>query len=137
MPGLHFQTPSHHPPRCPLLAFAITHCLCDGADCYEAVKAYSNLLSNQPTPAFAPFPDAERIRISDKLADEPTCSEAESQIYYQRHVHSYDSGFLELSRAGWRILSAMIAVKLGLLDVLTTKFIHLPRAWVENLCIKA
>jgi hypothetical protein len=31
----------------------------------------------------------------------------------------------------------MIAVKLGLLDALTTKFIYLPRAWVENLCIKA
>ncbi|KAJ5887670.1 hypothetical protein N7495_007711 [Penicillium taxi] len=120
-----------------LLCFGITHHLCDGTDCYEVVQAFCNLLSNKPIPRFVLPPDAEDILLSHTMTVKAKCTEEESNIYYKNHAENLDSGIFKLGRLLWRVLLTNIAEKLMLAERLTTKFIHVPGSWVDELRAKS
>ncbi|CAG8907834.1 unnamed protein product [Penicillium egyptiacum] len=120
-----------------LLCFGITHHICDGNDCWEVVKAFCDLLSNKPIPLFALPPDAGDVRMSDLMKAKNMCSETESNFHYRTHAQNYDTGILNLAMTVWRVLLTIIAMKFGFLAELTTKFIYIPGAWVDELRVKS
>lgn len=120
-----------------LLCFGITHHICDGNDCWEVVKAFSDLLSNRPIPLFALPPDAGNVRMSDLIKVKTECTETESNFHYQTHAQNYDSGIFKLAMTVWHVLLTILAMKFGLLEEFTTKFIYIPGAWVDELRMKS
>jgi hypothetical protein len=134
-----------------LLCFGITHYLCDGSSCFEVVKAFCNILSNKPIPSLVLSPDAEGF--CDLASDLPLASSVlfkakgtllsskvisdstgeESAIYYETQQQNFDTGILKLGRLVWRVVSSKVAAQFGLIDKLTTKFVHLPGTWVNEL----
>ncbi|KGO46570.1 hypothetical protein PEX1_036320 [Penicillium expansum] len=120
-----------------LLCFGIAHHICDGNDCCEVVKAFCDLLSDKPIPLFALPPDAGDVRMSDLMKVKNECTETESSLHYQTHAENYAIGIFKLAMTVWRVLLTILAVKLGFLEDLTTKFISIPGTWVEELRIKS
>ncbi|CAI7628212.1 unnamed protein product [Penicillium glandicola] len=117
-----------------LLCFGITHHLCDGNDCWEVVKAFCDLLSNKPIPSFALPPDTDKeVRMSDLIKVKNECTETESHFHYQTHAQNYDSGVFQMAMIMWRVLLAILAVKFAFIEDLTTKFVYIPGAWVDEL----
>ncbi|OQE41057.1 hypothetical protein PENCOP_c005G02527 [Penicillium coprophilum] len=116
-----------------LLAFGISHHICDGNDYWEVVKAFCDLLSNKPISSFALPPDAGDVRMSDLMKGKNESTKAESNFHYQMHAQNYDSGVLKLVITVWRVLLAILAVKFGFREELQTKFIHVPGTWVDEL----
>lgn len=119
-----------------LLCFGIAHHLCDGTDCFKVVQAFSDLLSNKPIPLFVLPPDAKGIRLSDTMKVKTRCAKEKLDIYYKRHAENYDSGLFRLGRLFWRVLVTKFAEKIGLVEKLVVKFIHVPGAWVDDLRTK-
>lgn len=120
-----------------LLCFGIAHHICDGNDCWEVVKVFCVLLSNKPIPLFALPPDAGDVRMSDLMKVKNECTETESSFYYQTHAQNYDSGIFKLAMTVWHVLLTLLAMKFGFLEELTTKFIYIPGAWVDELRVKS
>ncbi|KAJ5158368.1 uncharacterized protein N7500_008019 [Penicillium coprophilum] len=120
-----------------LLAFGISHHICDGNDCWEVVKAFCDLLSNKPIPLFALPPDVGDVRMSDLMKVKHESTKAESNFHYQMHAQNYDSGIFKLVITMWHVLLAILAVKLGFREELKTKFIHISGTWVDELRVKA
>ncbi|KGO68258.1 hypothetical protein PITC_046820 [Penicillium italicum] len=116
-----------------LLCFGIAHHICDGNDCWEVVKAFCDLLSDRPIPSFALPPDAGDVRMSDLMKVKNECTETESNFQYQAHAENYASGIFKIAMTMWHVLLTIIAMKFGFLEDLTTKFIYIPGAWVEEL----
>jgi hypothetical protein len=101
------------------------------------VQAFCNLLSNKSIPRFALPPDAEGIRLSDTMTVKTEWTKEKYNFYYNNHAENLDSGILKLGRLLWRVLLATLAEKIGLAEKLTTKFIHVPGAWVDELRTKS
>ncbi|KAJ6023679.1 hypothetical protein N7540_004476 [Penicillium herquei] len=122
-----------------LLCFEITHHLCDGADILEVIKAFCNLLSHKPIPSFVLPPDAEGVRLSDMMIVKTESNNANGEVesYYRDHDQNFDSGVFKLGRLLYRVIFTELAVKVGLMEELTTKFIHIPSAWVDKLHTKS
>ncbi|KAJ5718942.1 hypothetical protein N7493_007397 [Penicillium malachiteum] len=120
-----------------LLCFGIPHHICDGNDCYEVVQAFCNLLANKSIPRFALPPDAEGICLSDTMTVKTEWTKRKYDLYYNNHAENLDSGIFKLGRLLWRVLLATLAEKVGLAEKLTTKFIQVPGAWVDELRVKS
>ncbi|EKV05791.1 Chloramphenicol acetyltransferase-like domain [Penicillium digitatum] len=120
-----------------LLCFGIAHHICDGHDCWEVVKAFCDLLSNQPIPVFALPPDAGNVRMSDLMKANDECTDPEPNFHYQRHAQNYISGIFNLAMTVSGVLRTILAMKFGFLEDLTTKFLYVPGAWVDELRTKS
>ncbi|KAJ5971285.1 uncharacterized protein N7479_001203 [Penicillium vulpinum] len=119
------------------LCFGIAHHICDGTDCFEVVRAFCDLLSKKSIPRFALPPDAEGTRLSDKMIAKTEWTKEKRDMYYNTHAENLDNGIFKFGRLLWRVLSATFAENLGFAEKLSTKFIHVPGAWVDELRAKS
>lgn len=121
-----------------LLCFGISHHISDGANCFQVVQSFCDLLSNNPIPSFVLPSNSTGTPISYiVIFNDNIEQENDTHGHYANHEENYNSGIMKLGSFACRVTLAMLSEKAGMLDKPTTKFVMVPGEWADRIRAKA